>query len=384
MYKDVDSSFYNEPFYGLHWKIPTIKNGKIQSKSAIAILKNAPKNKQTIYAHELIHYHTPEIILGAGRFLPYRKQPAEVIAFGLEKRFARTGFKTTTSGIEAIPRGQILTPIGVTPREKVISYTFNDEDTISRSLTKLGEVTQQRKTKGVRLFEFEISTPKSRLKENVITFIKEERGELLFGQELEKVEPLVNIKPVRNIELGDTVIPKIGSSLKLKGIFFPILTSKSKSKTKTRTLSDYKIGTLTDTKIRSLTDTKLATLTDTKVATKTKIKSIQQQREDTILETIQELKTINPIYATTNIPRVPNIKTPPPSPPIINIPKLGLPGFKFDGYKKKDKKKKLKKISAFFGRTPSGFSAVFGIKGQRSIIGEKTGLGIRPIVGNRI
>lgn len=63
----------------------------------IEIRKDLKGNaRETTIAHELIHHKTPnknKIINFLDKKLPYKLKPSEIIARGLEKRFARTGFK---------------------------------------------------------------------------------------------------------------------------------------------------------------------------------------------------------------------------------------------------------------------------------------------------
>jgi hypothetical protein len=54
-----------------------------------------PRMREEVVAHEIIHSKTPKSILEFGAFnkLPYRFQPAEILSFGLQKYYAKKGFK---------------------------------------------------------------------------------------------------------------------------------------------------------------------------------------------------------------------------------------------------------------------------------------------------
>ncbi len=70
----------------------------------IFIAKELPKNQKDIaLSHELIHYKTSRSILNSPlEKLPYEIRPSELLAFGLENRFAKKGFR------EEIPLSLIL------------------------------------------------------------------------------------------------------------------------------------------------------------------------------------------------------------------------------------------------------------------------------------
>jgi len=71
------------------------------------------------FAHELLHYKTPNILFAKPfQKLPYRLRPSEVIAYGLEKKYSRIGFKTSKLDITTIPKGP--TTAVFTPKSKII------------------------------------------------------------------------------------------------------------------------------------------------------------------------------------------------------------------------------------------------------------------------
>lgn len=66
-------------------------------------LKKGSKEFETTVSHELVHFQTPESILFLGeRFLPYRLQPAEILAFGLES--PKTKYLMPVEGKPYIPK----------------------------------------------------------------------------------------------------------------------------------------------------------------------------------------------------------------------------------------------------------------------------------------
>jgi len=70
------------------------------SKPSITIQKGLRGiQKQETIAHELIHYKTPKTLFKIESVLeiPYKYQPTEKIAYGLEKTYATKGFKLTTT-----------------------------------------------------------------------------------------------------------------------------------------------------------------------------------------------------------------------------------------------------------------------------------------------
>lgn len=79
-------------------KVYTGKRGRPKEKD-IPLFATSETTQET-FAHELIHSKTPDVILSLGEdLLPYRLQPAEVIAFGLEKRYAKVGFAITSEDL---------------------------------------------------------------------------------------------------------------------------------------------------------------------------------------------------------------------------------------------------------------------------------------------
>ncbi len=71
------------------------KGGSLGQKGKqITSLKELKGIRQETIAHELVHLKTPKLISKFGRRLPYELQPSEKLAFGLQKSFAKRGFKT--------------------------------------------------------------------------------------------------------------------------------------------------------------------------------------------------------------------------------------------------------------------------------------------------
>jgi len=68
------------------------------------------KEKQETIAHELIHSKTPEAIYW-GDILPYRYRPSELLAYGLEKRVAKKGLKSTAFKVVDISEDLIEIPL---------------------------------------------------------------------------------------------------------------------------------------------------------------------------------------------------------------------------------------------------------------------------------
>lgn len=85
-----DSYFSALDYFKSEGKEMAISKGYTPEQAAT---RYAEFKLQETIAHEIIHFKTPNVILDTGLFLPYRLQPAEVIAFGLEKYKALKGFK---------------------------------------------------------------------------------------------------------------------------------------------------------------------------------------------------------------------------------------------------------------------------------------------------
>ena len=351
-----------------------------KGKPTIAVARDLPQGyRQSVYAHELIHLKTPKLVLDASRILPYRIRPSEVIAFSLQDSVAKIGFKIDAPTISPIPSGQIVTPLGITPTERIISQSIGDEDIIKRSLTEIGEVSQQRKIRGQREFEFSISTPKGRFKKEVIRFAKDERGELLLSRPQSKTTQIfeTTIEPIKGIEFGDESIPL----LRRKNIYqLPI------------------VSIVPEKDIAPIGGTKLNGKIQPIIKQSTSISPILKPRitiDTSITPVIKPETTIKPIQlpaqaqrskATTLQQQIGTFLTPAPTPftPIGGIVppprslKITIPKLEF-GKTKPQKKKKKGKRETLTGFAPSITAIFLGITGKRQRAGEISGLGIRPV-----
>jgi len=135
-------------------KIRTGKPGRPRTVNK-AIL-TTPGERRVTFAHELIHHRTVPTIK---RFipprleerLPYRLQPSEVVAFSLEKRVAKRGFKVGESDIKVLEEPILFR------KEGPLTFEFPRQKILQKSVAKSTPtvaVSRGKITRGRQTFDF--------------------------------------------------------------------------------------------------------------------------------------------------------------------------------------------------------------------------------------
>lgn len=132
-------------------KYPIYANSKRKPKRILPRITLAtdltPSEAQLTASHELVHYYTPKNVLNLGRTLPYRLQPAEILAFGLEKPLNKIGFpaKVKIQNMRTVKYNYLIKTERPDSGLSNVYYTTKSETLPSLKVTRVTDLTPQPK-----------------------------------------------------------------------------------------------------------------------------------------------------------------------------------------------------------------------------------------------